>query len=105
MREQWEDRKTESERGAQYTSEVFSKYITGNDIRLSMDGKGRATDNAFIERLWRTVKYEKARFSDYTDGNKMYRGLCDFFEYYNQRRRHSSLGDEVLQKIYEKALF
>lgn len=94
-----------TDQGAQYTSEIFSKYITGNGIKLSMDGKGRATDNAFIERLWRTVKYENARFSDYTDGNKMYRGLCDFFEYYNQRRRHSSIGDEAPQKIYENAQF
>jgi putative transposase len=53
-----------------------------------MDGKGRAIDNIFIERLWRTVKYENVYLQAYTDGISLYRGLKDYFEFYNTRRLH-----------------
>jgi putative transposase len=56
-----------------------------------MDGKGRAIDNIFIERLWRTVKYENVYLQAYTDGISLYRGLKDYFEFYNTRRLHQSL--------------
>jgi putative transposase len=100
-----------TDQGAQYTSDVFSHYIVGQGIKLSMpacrtgrDGKGRATDNAFIERLWRTVKYENARFENYQNGTDMTSGMEDFFSDYNTQRRHSSLGDETPEKIYRKGL-
>lgn len=93
-----------TDQGAQYTSEVFSKYVTGQGIKLSMDGKGRATDNAFIERLWRTVKYENVRFKEYRNGLDLQLGMMEFFPNYNERRRHSSIGDEYPEKIYKKGL-
>ncbi|MCR9290465.1 MAG: integrase core domain-containing protein [Bacteroidetes bacterium] len=70
---------------------------------MSMDGVGRATDNAFIERLWRTVKYENVRFSEYTDGLKLIRGMDDYFPKYNNRR-HSSLNRKRPKEVYENGL-
>jgi len=93
-----------TDQGAQYTGDVFSRYVVDQGIKLSMDGKGRATDNAFIERLWRTVKYENARFKNYQNGTDMTSGMEDFFSDYNTQRRHSSLGDETPEKIYRKGL-
>ena len=89
-----------TDQGSQYTSDVFSKYILGEKIKLSMDGKGRATDNAFIERLWRTVKYENSRFKHYQDGTDMALGLKDFFPDYNEARRHSAIRYETPKTIY-----
>ncbi|HHH52022.1 MAG TPA: IS3 family transposase [Bacteroidetes bacterium] len=80
-----------TDQGSQYTSDVFSKYVLDVGIKLSMDGKGRATDNAFIERLWRTVNYENVYMNEYRDGNELYTGLSQFFENYNNKRRHSSI--------------
>jgi len=93
-----------TDQGSQFTSEEFSQYILGAGIKLSMDGKGRATDNAFIERLWRTVKYENVRFKDYQNGRDMVKGMQEFFLKYNRERRHSSLGDEPPEKIYYQGL-
>lgn len=83
-----------TDQGSQYTSDIFSKYVLDAGIKLSMDGKGRATDNAFIERLWRTVKYENVYMNEYRDGNELYAGLSQFFENYNNKRRHSSIGNK-----------
>jgi len=80
-----------TDQGSQYTSDVFSKYVLSTGAKLSMDGKGRATDNAFIERLWRTVKYENIYMNEYRDGNDLYIGLSQFFENYNNKRRHSAI--------------
>ena len=80
-----------TDQGSQYTSDVFSKYVLSTGAKLSMDGKGRATDNAFIERLWRTVKYENVYMNEYRDGNDLYIGLSQFFENYNNKRRHSAI--------------
>lgn len=89
-----------TDQGAQYTSDLFSGCVVDQGIKLSMDGKGRATDNAFIERLWRTVKYENVRFENYQNGTDMTFGMEDFFTEYNTQRRHSSLGDETPEKIH-----
>jgi len=81
-----------TDQGSQYTSELFtSSILQGNQTLLSMDGKGRATDNAFIERLWRTVKYEYIFLHDFADGLALHKGLIDFFYYYNYDREHSAL--------------
>ena len=82
-----------TDQGCQFTSEVFSTFILEKGIQLSMDGKGRATDNAFIERLWRSVKYEKVYINPPKDGAHLYRLLNEYFDYYNYERRHQSIGD------------
>lgn len=89
-----------TDQGSQYTSEVFSQYVLGEGIKLSMDGKGRATDNAFIERLWRTVKYENVRFKEYTNGKNLAKGLDVFFKKYNHTRRHSSIENQFPHEVF-----
>jgi putative transposase len=93
-----------TDQGAQFTSEVFSKFITGQGIRLSMDGKGRATDNAFIERFWRSLKYEHIYLRPTNSTVKLYKGIERYVRWYNERRRHSSLDDQRPKEVYEQAL-
>jgi putative transposase len=71
---------------------------------IKMDGKGRATDNAFIERLWRTVKYENIRFKEYRNGLDLYTGLKEYFTEYNEIRRHTSLEDQRPKEVFEHLL-
>jgi len=78
-----------TDQGSQYTSQVFVNDVLKNEqTQLSMDGKGRATDNAFIERLWRTVYIY---LHDFYDGKDLAKGLDYFFNYYNFDRDHSAL--------------
>ena len=83
-----------TDQGAQYTSRVFTEFILSRGMRRSMDGRGRATDNAFIERLWRSVKYEQLYLHEYASGKQLYRMLERYLIYYNTARRHSSIGDD-----------
>jgi len=89
-----------TDQGAQFTSEVFSKTVLNNQVRLSMDGKGRATDNAFIECLWKLVKYEDVYIKVYDSALKLYHGLDHYFHQYNTNRRHSSIGDNYPCEVY-----
>jgi len=91
-----------TDQGSQFTSEEFSSYVLSQEIRLSMDGKGRATDNAFIERLWRNVKYEKLYLNPPKDGMDLYLLLAEYFNYYNHARRHEALDYEIPAEIYAK---
>lgn len=84
-----------TDQGSQFTSELFSQFVLDQGIKLSMDGKGRATDNAFIERLWRSVKYEQVYLYPHEDGNQLYQGLEIYFHRYNFERRHQSIQDEI----------
>jgi len=92
-----------TDQGSQFTAEEFAGYVLSQEIKLSMDGKGRAKDNAFIERLWRNVKYEKIYLNPPEDGLNLYQQLNDYFKYYNYERRHQSLDDQVPISIYENA--
>lgn len=90
-----------TDQGSQYTSEVFTSSVLENTgVQLSMDGRGRATDNAFIERLWRTVKYEYIYLHDFENGLALDRGLNAYFDYYNWARDHSSLGPGLPHQFY-----
>lgn len=80
-----------TDQGSQFTSPLFTETVLKTS-KLSMDGKGRAIDNIFIERLWRTVKYEHIYLNPATDGLQLWKGLDHYFEYYNRYRRHSSIG-------------
>ena len=92
-----------TDQGSQYTAEGFTNYVKQAEIKLSMDGKGRATDNAFIERLWRNVKYEKLYLNPPEDGIKLYGMLKDYFNYYNHERRHQSINYEIPINRYQNA--
>ena len=89
-----------TDQGSQFTSEVFTHFVQSNNIKLSMDGKGRATDNAFVELLWRSVKYEKLYLNPPKDGMDLYQKLKDYMEYYNYQRRHQSLSDNRPADVY-----
>lgn len=93
-----------TDQGSQFTAYEFCDWVTHPDqgIRLSMDGKGRAIDNIFIERLWRSVKYEHVYLFPASDGLQCYQGLQTYFEYYNSQRRHQSLEDETPATVYNR---
>jgi len=80
-----------TDQGSQFTSEVFTAMLLANGIQISMDGKGRAIDNIFIERLWRSVKYEDIYLNCYEDGLALYKGMEAYFQFYNRERPHQSL--------------
>ncbi len=80
-----------TDQGSQFTSPVFTDVLLDKNIAISMDGRGRALDNVFIERLWWTVKYENVYPKDYSNGHTLYKGLSKYFRYYNHDRKHSSL--------------
>ena len=89
-----------SDQGSQFTSGEFIGLLKGKGIEISMTGKGRALDNVFIERLWRTVKYGNVYIKGYETIAEATVGLKEYFEYYNERRGHSSLGDKCPDVIY-----
>jgi putative transposase len=90
-----------TDQGSQFTSPDFVKELTGRDIKVSMDGRGRALDNVFVERLWRTVKYENVYLKGYENMAQLKQGLKAYFEFYNNRRRHSSLDTKTPAEVYE----
>lgn len=92
-----------SDQGSQFTSDVFIGCLQDNEIQISMDGKGRAIDNIYIERLWRTVKYEHIYLHTPADGVALYEGLNDYFTFYNRERLHQSLGYQAPENLYKKA--
>ena len=92
-----------TDQGVQFTSEGFTQVLKGHEIQISMDGRGRAIDNIFIERLWRTVKYENVYLHAYADGLELYKGLKDYFEFYNYERVHQSLDYETPAFVYAMA--
>lgn len=89
-----------TDQGSQFTSTVFIDVLKENGIRISMDGVGRATANAFIECLWRSVKYERVYLMPPTDGKHLQQMLKEYFHYYNYKRRHSSIHDYYPADIY-----
>ena len=85
---------------AQFTSTDFVEAILSRGVKLSMDGKGRALDNVFIERLWRSVKYEKIFFNEYLSTKELYNSLKDYFRYYNCNRPHLGLSGKYPKDLY-----
>lgn len=81
-----------TDQGSQFTSDEYISFIKGlKNTKISMDGKGRAIDNVFIERFWRTIKYEKLYLTLLDSGHQVQRACAEFIDYYNHRRDHSSL--------------
>ena len=92
-----------SDQGSQFTSDEFTGYLQKMQINISMDGKGRATDNIFIERLWRSLKYENIYLNAYSTAMELRTGLNAYFDYYNNIRRHSSLGYQKPVELFQAA--
>jgi putative transposase len=82
-----------SDQGSQFTSDAFTGRLLDHEVRISMDGRGRAFDNIFIERLWRTVKYEEVYLRDYDGVPHARESLAAFFAFYNEQRPHQALGN------------
>lgn len=80
-----------TDQGSQFTSNAFTERLDGAGVKISMDGKGRVFDNIFIERLWRSVKYEEVYLKDYKTVREAESGLRKYFEFYNSERLHQSL--------------
>ncbi len=91
-----------TDQGCQFTSEAFTSVLKTWNIRISMDGKGRFKDNIFIERLWRTLKYERIYL--YESGTALARDLNVWFNWYNTKRKHSSLDKLTPNEAYEQGV-
>jgi len=89
-----------SDQGAQFTSEDFIRILKDTEIQISMDGRGRLYDNIFVERLWRTVKYEEVYLNDYISVPVARKGLEDYFDFYNTERPHASLAGKTPFEVY-----
>lgn len=89
-----------NDQGSQFTSNDFVGVLKGSGIKISWDGKGRALDNVFVERLWRTVKYEEVYLHEYESGLEAWSRLDAFFKFYNSERKHQSLGYKTPTSIY-----
>jgi len=92
-----------TDQGSQFTADLFVGVLLANGIQPSMDGKGRAIDNIFIERLWRSVKYEDIYLKAYADGWQLEKGMKSYFNFYNQERMHQNLEYQTPQKVYDQA--
>ena len=89
-----------TDQGSQFTSLAFTETIIGNQIQMSMDSKGRALDNIFIERFWRSLKYEDVYIKDYQSIADLRAGLNSYFDFYNYRRVHQALNYKTPAEIY-----
>ena len=89
-----------SDQGSQFTSIKFCEILSSNNIQISMDGRGRALDNVFIERLWRTLKYEEVYLNAYENGTDALNRISSFFIKYNSKRPHQSLEYFTPEEIY-----
>ena len=89
-----------TDQGSQFTSEAFTAVLRRQGIAISRDGRGRAADNIFVERLWRSVKYEEVYLKDYARVPELLLGLTTYFEFYNGERPHQALGYDTPDRVY-----
>jgi len=89
-----------TDQGAQFTGEAFTGLLKQHGVKISMDGKGSYNDNLFIERLWRTVKYEEVYLKAYQDGREARIGLGNYFRFYNTERPHQTHGYQTPAEVY-----
>ena len=89
-----------TDQGTQFTSQEFIGVLTGNNISISMDGRGRCLDNIFVERLWRSVKYENVYLKGYQTIPEARAGLTEYFDFYNKERYHQSLDNKTPWIVY-----
>jgi putative transposase len=92
-----------TDQGSQFTSEAFTEVLKAHKIAISMDGRGRALDNIFVERLWRSVKHEDIYLKGYSTIPELLIGLTSYFGYYNTERAHQSLGYQTPEVVYRTA--
>jgi putative transposase len=93
-----------TDQGAQFTSEAFTDALKAAGIRISMDGKGRWVDNVFVERLWRSLKYEEVYLKAYETVAEARQGMANYFRFYNRERRHQGLNRQTPDQVYEGSM-
>ncbi len=89
-----------SDQGSQYTSDVYITTLKKHNIQISMDGKGRALDNIYIERFWKSIKYEKIYLNPANGGLELYQNIKEYIEFYNKERRHTEIGKIPPDQIF-----
>ena len=89
-----------TDQGSQFTSREFTQILQDHSVRISMDGRGRYQDNIFVERLWRTVKYEEVYLKAYVNAGEARRELGAYFQFYNHRRPHQALGYRTPAEVF-----
>lgn len=93
-----------SDQGSQFTAEDFTRVLLANGVRISMDGKGRCRDNIFVERLWRSLKYEEVYLHAYDDMKQAQMGIARWMSFYNQERLHQALGYRTPGVVYRESI-
>jgi len=93
-----------TDQGSQFTSEAFTDVLRSHDISISMDSKGRWMDNVFIERLWKSVKYEDIYLKAYGSMKELKKGLTDYFHFYNEKRWHNTFDRKTPAMVYSESL-
>ena len=93
-----------SDRGSQFTSKEFTECLKQSEIKISMDGRGRCYDNIFIERLWRSIKYELIYLHSFDDGKHLTKEVRKWFNWYNQKRPHQALDYQTPDEVYRQSL-
>jgi putative transposase len=93
-----------TDQGSQFTSDAWTKALKDAEVRISMDGKGRWIDNVFIERLWRSLKYEDIYLREYLDLGHLQKGVASWMHFYNHERYHQSLNDETPWSVWQGGL-
>ena len=89
-----------TDQGSQFTSAAFTGALAEAGVAISMDGRGRWMDNVFIERLWRSLKYEDVYLRGYADGREAARGIAEWIAFYNERRPHQALADRTPMAVW-----
>jgi len=92
-----------TDQGSEFTADIFTGALKEHGIAISMDGRKRALDNIFVERLWRSVKYEYVFIKHPTSGVELYEGLEEYFDFYNKQRAHQSLAYKTPYEVYNQA--
>ena len=92
-----------SDQGSQFTCEGWINYLEKENVKISMDGKGRAIDNIFIERFWRSLKYDHVYLFPAEDGIELYKGLKEYFHYYNNELSHQGINRQIPVTLYKPA--
>jgi putative transposase len=93
-----------TDQGSQFTSDAFTRMLLVQGIQISMDGKGRYTDNIFVERLWRSIKYEEVYLKAYQNGSAARAGIGAYLDFYNQERPHQALGYRTPGEVFQEGL-